>query len=82
LIAIAAAHFFSNISRTLLFWTAFILTRPLGATIGDLLDKPVANGGLAFGRFYASAILATLIVGLIVFLPQRAGSHPAAAPKA
>jgi uncharacterized membrane-anchored protein len=82
LIAIAAAHFFSSMSRTLLFWAAFILTRPLGATVGDLLDKPVANGGLAFGRFYASAILATLIVGLIVALPQRAGRHPAAAPKA
>lgn len=81
LIAIAAAHFFSNASRTLLFWAAFILTRPLGATVGDLLDKPVANGGLSFGRFYASAILAALIVGLIVLLPQRAGTHPAAAPK-
>jgi uncharacterized membrane-anchored protein len=82
LIAIAAAYFLTNLSRTLLFWAAFILTRPLGATVGDLLDKPVANGGLAFGRFYASAILATLIVGLIVALPQRAGRHPAAAPKA
>ena len=65
----------------LLFWAAFILTRPLGATVGDLLDKPVANGGLAFGRFYASAILAALIVGLIGFLPQRAGKDPAAALK-
>jgi uncharacterized membrane-anchored protein len=81
LIAIAAAHFFFNTSRTLLFWAAFILTRPFGATVGDLLDKPVANGGLAFGRFYASAILAALIVGLIVSLPQRAGRHPAAAQK-
>jgi uncharacterized membrane-anchored protein len=81
LMAIAAAYFLTNVSRTLLFWSAFILTRPLGATVGDFLDKPVANGGLAFGRFYASAILATLIVGLIVFLPQRAGKHPAAALK-
>ena len=81
LVAIAAGYFLTKISRTLLFWAAFILTRPLGATIGDLLDKPVANGGLAFGRFYASAILATLIVGLIVSLPQRAGRHPAAAQK-
>jgi uncharacterized membrane-anchored protein len=76
LIVIAAAYFYTNVSRTLLFWSAFILTRPLGATVGDFLDKPVANGGLAFGRFYASAILATLIVACIVFLPQRAGKQP------
>jgi uncharacterized membrane-anchored protein len=76
LVVIAAAYFYTRISRTLLFWSAFILTRPLGATVGDFLDKPVANGGLAFGRFYASAILAGLIVACIVFLPQRAGSHP------
>ncbi|HZC95350.1 MAG TPA: hypothetical protein VE267_04290 [Bradyrhizobium sp.] len=79
LAVVAAAYFFTNVSRTLLFWSAFILTRPLGATVGDFLDKPVANGGLAFGRFYASAILAALIVGLIVFLPQRAGKHLAVA---
>src|SRR5258707_8102270 len=81
LIATAFGYFFTGISRTLLFWAAFILTRPLGATVGDFLDKPVANGGLAFGRFYASAILAALIVGLIVLLPQRAGRHPATAPE-
>ena len=80
LVVVAAAYFFTNISRTLLFWSAFILTRPLGATVGDFLDKPVANGGLAFGRFYASAILAALIVGLIVLLPQRAEKHPVTAP--
>lgn len=78
LAVVAAAYFYTNVSRTLLFWSAFILTRPLGATLGDLLDKPVANGGLAFGRFYASAILAVLIIGLIVLLPQRAGRHVAA----
>jgi uncharacterized membrane-anchored protein len=71
-----AAYFFTNISRTLLFWSAFILTRPLGATVGDLLDKPKADGGLAFGRFDASAILVALIVVLLIFLPQRAGPHP------
>ena len=76
LVVVAAAYFYTNVSRTLLFWSAFILTRPLGATAGDLLDKPVANGGLAFGRFYASAILAILIVACIVLLPQRAGKHP------
>jgi uncharacterized membrane-anchored protein len=76
LVVVAAAYFYTNVSRTLLFWSAFILTRPLGATVGDLLDKPVANGGLAFGRFYASAIPAILIVACIVLLPQRAGKHP------
>jgi uncharacterized membrane-anchored protein len=79
LIAVAAAYFYTNVSRTLLFWSAFILTRPLGATLGDFLDKPVANGGLAFGRFYASAILAAAIVACILLLPQRAGKHPEAA---
>jgi uncharacterized membrane-anchored protein len=51
----------------------------LGATVGDLLDKPVANGGLAFGRFYATAILAAFIIACIALLPQRAGKHPEAA---
>jgi uncharacterized membrane-anchored protein len=72
---IAAAYFWTNISRTLLFWAAFILTRPLGATLGDFLDKPLDAGGLAFGRFYATGILAAVIVACLVFLPQRAGSH-------
>ena len=73
---VAAAYFFTNASRVLLFWLAFILTRPLGATLGDLLDKPLAEGGLAISRFYASAILAVLIVALIILLPQKAGAHP------
>jgi uncharacterized membrane-anchored protein len=81
LAVIMAVYFWTNVSRTLLFWSAFILTRPLGATVGDFLDKPVANGGLAFGRFYASAILAALMVACIVFLPQRAGKRPGAAPQ-
>src|SRR6202140_2866269 len=72
---IAAAYFFTTISRTLLFWAAFILTRPLGATLGDLLDKPLQNGGLAFSRFYATAILAAIIIACVALLPQRAGSH-------
>ncbi|HEY6201199.1 MAG TPA: hypothetical protein VI231_21530 [Candidatus Binatia bacterium] len=76
---IAAAYFLTDISRTFLFWAAFILTRPLGATLGDLLDKPVANGGFAFSRYTASAILAVLIVACILLLPQRAGRHPGAA---
>jgi len=76
LVLIAAAYRFTAASRTLLFWAAFILTRPLGATLGDLLDKPRENGGLAFNRYYASAILAALIIACVALLPQRAGSHP------
>jgi uncharacterized membrane-anchored protein len=73
---VAAGYFYTNVSRTLLFWSAFILTRPLGATVGDLLDKPIANGGLALSRFYASAILAAFIAACILLLPQRSGQHP------
>ena len=79
---VAAAYFFTNVSRTLLFWAAFILTRPLGATLGDLLDKPVDHGGFAFSRYSASGILLALIVACILFLPQKAGSHPGQAQKA
>jgi uncharacterized membrane-anchored protein len=75
LVLIAAAYYSTAISRTTLFWAAFILTRPLGATLGDLLDKPIANGGLAFSRYYASAILAALIIACVALLPQRAGTH-------
>ena len=76
LVLIAAAYFFTGLSRTLLFWAAFILTRPLGATLGDLLDKPLNDGGLAFSRFYASGILAAIIIACVALLPQRAGTHP------
>ena len=76
LAVVAIGYFYTNISRTLIFWSAFILTRPLGATVGDLLDKPLASGGFAFGRFYASAILAAFIVACILFLPQNVGKHP------
>ncbi len=69
---VAAAYFWTKMSHTALFWAAFILTRPLGATVGDLLDKPVANGGMALSRYTASAVLAVFIVACIVFLPQRA----------
>ncbi len=75
---VAGLYFYTKVSRVLLFWAAFILTRPLGATVGDLLDKPVAHGGLALGRFEASAVLIALIVGCILFIPQRVGRHPAA----
>jgi uncharacterized membrane-anchored protein len=74
---VALAYYRTTISRTLLFWAAFILTRPLGATVGDLLDKPLANGGLALSRYTATAVLVVLIVALIAALPQRAGRHPA-----
>jgi uncharacterized membrane-anchored protein len=60
----------------LLFWGAFILTRPLGATVGDFLDKPVSNGGLALSRPIASVVIAVFIIGCILLLPQRAGTHP------
>jgi uncharacterized membrane-anchored protein len=76
LVLIAAAYFFTGISRTLLFWAAFILTRPLGATLGDLLDKPLDDGGLNISRFYATAILAAAIIACVALLPQRAGTHP------
>jgi uncharacterized membrane-anchored protein len=66
----------TGISRVALFWAAFILTRPLGATVGDFLDKPVDKGGLSLSRPFASAVLAVAILGLIVLIPQRAGSHP------
>ena len=72
----AAAYAFTKIDRTALFWAAFILTRPLGATLGDLLDKPIDHGGFALSRIAASAVLAALMLAGILFLPQRAGVHP------
>jgi len=63
----------------LLFWAAFILTRPLGATLGDFLDKPLDHGGLALSRPVASAVIAAIMIGLIMALPQRASSHPRSA---
>jgi uncharacterized membrane-anchored protein len=76
LAVVAALYFWTNVSRVTLFWVAFILTRPLGATVGDFLDKPVSNGGLDVSRPLASAVLAALIVAAIIVLPQRAGQHP------
>ena len=72
----AAAYYFTSASRVLLFWAAFILTRPLGAAVGDYLDKPGANGGLGVSRPLASMILGLFIVACIVLIPQRPGSHP------
>jgi uncharacterized membrane-anchored protein len=76
LVIVALAYYFTKMSHTLLFWAAFILTRPLGATVGDLLDKPHAAGGMALDRFTASAVIAVLILLCVVLLPQRAGHHP------
>ena len=73
---IAALYFWTKISRVLLFWGAFILTRPLGATVGDFLDKPLNHGGLALSRPVASGILAVTILVLILIIPQRPGRHP------
>lgn len=76
LAVVAALYFWSKISRTALFWIAFILTRPLGATLGDFFDKPLDHGGLDLSRPLASLVLAVVILALIVALPQRPGEHP------
>ena len=76
LAVIAGLYYWTNISRVLLFWAAFILTRPLGATVGDFLDKPVNEGGLALSRPLATAAIAVLIVVCLFVVPQRAGRHP------
>ena len=76
LAVIAAAYFYTRASRTLLFWAAFILTRPLGATVGDMLTKPHKLGGLDLGRIASSAIIAIVIAMVILATPQRAGEHP------
>jgi uncharacterized membrane-anchored protein len=73
---VALAYYRTSVSRITLFWAAFILTRPLGATVGDFLDKPVRNGGLALSRPVASAVIAAFIIVCLLILPQRAGSHP------
>lgn len=75
LAALVAASYWTRLSRTLLFWAAFILTRPLGAVVGDFLDKPLHSGGLALSRFSASGALVTLMVACIVFFPQRAAAR-------
>lgn len=76
LAAVAGLALWTRVNRVLLFWAAFILTRPLGAVVGDFLDKPLDHGGLALSRPLASAVLAAAILALILVLPQRAGRHP------
>jgi uncharacterized membrane-anchored protein len=78
LAVITGLYLWSNVSRVLLFWAAFILTRPLGATVGDFLDKPKNLGGLALSRPLASAVIAAFIILCLFLLPQRAGRHPTA----
>ncbi len=72
---VAAAYYWTKISRTTLFWMAFILTRPLGAVLGDSLDKPVSSGGLALSRYAASAVLMGAMAVCILIFPQRAAKH-------
>jgi uncharacterized membrane-anchored protein len=75
-LAIVAALYASSVSRVALFWAAFILTRPLGATVGDFLDKPATDGGLALSRPLASAVIGAFIIICLLIFPQRAGTHP------
>lgn len=77
---LAVLYFATRTNRVLLFWAAFILTRPLGATVGDFLDKPIGKGGLDFSRPVAAAVIAAVIVMLVLLVPQTAGRHPASAP--
>ena len=76
LAVLAIVYFATRANRVALFWAAFILTRPLGATVGDFLDKPIAQGGLEFSRPLASIVLAIAIIALIIAIPQRPGEHP------
>src|SRR5262249_47663361 len=76
LAVVAALYYWTKLSRPALFWVAFILTRPFGATLGDFLDKPLSPGGLELSPPIASARLAVVIVALVILLPQRAGKPP------
>src|SRR3984893_10263254 len=76
LLVTALLYYFASISHAVLFWAAFILTRPLGAVVGDFLDKPHHDGGLALSRPFASAVIAAFIIICLMVLPQRAGRHP------
>lgn len=71
---IAAAYFWTRVSRTTLFWSAFVMTRPLGAVVGDFLDKPTDAGGLGFSRYVASAVLIAFILACLAIFRQRPAS--------
>jgi uncharacterized membrane-anchored protein len=75
LLLVIAAYLWTRISHTLLFWAAFVLTRPLGAVLGDFLDKPISAGGLALSRYLASAVLLLFIGTCILLFPQRAAEE-------
>ena len=74
LLIVVALNFWTNISKAILFWAAFILTRPLGAVVGDFLDKPIASGGLDLSRYSASGALVGFIILCLIFFPQKAGN--------
>lgn len=74
LLLVVAAYYFTRVSRTILFWVAFVLTRPLGAVVGDLLDKPVASGGIAISRYTVSAVLLVFMVACLLIFRQRSAS--------
>jgi uncharacterized membrane-anchored protein len=78
---VAIAYYATNLSRVALFWAAFILTRPLGATVGDFFDKPLNEGGLNLSRPVASAVIAAVMIAAILLIPQRAGQHPGSLPE-
>ena len=82
LVVIAGLYFWTNLSHVALFWAAFIFTRPLGATLGDFLDKPMDEGGLALSRPVASLVIAAFIILCLIVLPQRAGRHSEVQPAA
>jgi uncharacterized membrane-anchored protein len=75
MVLVAAAYAWTPVSRTKLFWVAFVLTRPLGAVVGDFLDKPLADGGLALSRYAASGVLAAAIIACVLLLPHRAAAR-------
>lgn len=79
---ISAVYFFTKISHTVLFWMAFILSRPLGATLGDLLTKPLSHGGLHLGRFTSSFAIAAFMIGCILLTPQKSEQDPGTGPTA
>jgi uncharacterized membrane-anchored protein len=82
LAVVLGLYLWTRVSLVLLFWAAFILTRPLGATVGDFLDKPVKSGGLALSRPIASAVIAIFIIACLLLIPQRPGAHPGTAARA
>ena len=81
LAVLAGLYYFTKVSRVLLFWAAFIVTRPLGATVGDFLDKPLDRGGISLSRPIASVAIGALMIGCVLLSAQRAGAHPGAQPQ-